>query len=82
MSLRIRRSISFNGTSTVRMTVDGKDQTVQAAYMSASIGDNGEMNINKAISNRDAYEENRDEVKQDFADFEDAVEEAFDSTKS
>lgn len=65
--LNISKTITISGYS----EIDG----VQVAYMSASLNtpNFSDCSINKNIMNREAYEANKTQVRQDMADFEDKV---------
>lgn len=65
--LEVNKNITLNGVS--------KINGVQVAWMSATIstdgGNNG--NINKSITNKDLYNENKAAVRADMSQFEDEV---------
>lgn len=65
--LKINKNINLNGTSEIN--------GVQVAYMPATIstdgGNNG--NINKSITNKELYNENKVAVRADMSEFEDEV---------
>lgn len=59
-------SKTINGTSMVK----NGDLDVVAAAMSASITEDGSININKNIVNKDAYNANKEDVRTDMEEFE------------
>lgn len=65
--LELNKNITLNGVS----KIDGQP----VVYMSANLSTDGTSsnNVNKSISNRDLYNTNKTQVRQDMADFEDAV---------
>ena len=66
--LTTRESILITGSSYVMVG----DEKIFVASLSATI--NGtDINISKTISNREVFEENKEEVQKDFADFENYV---------
>lgn len=66
--LTIRDSILITGSSDVMVG----DEKIIVASLSATINDTN-VNISKAISNRDVFETHKEEVQKDFADFENYV---------
>lgn len=69
----LRKSISVTAESRLTVGAGNEAKQTQAAYMSASIDDTGNISITKTITNAEAYLGNKASVRQDFADFEDAV---------
>lgn len=65
--LEINKNISLTGTS----VIDG----VQVAYMNATISSDGGSgaNVNKTITNQEAYNANKVQVRADIAAFEQEV---------
>ena len=65
--LNANKTITISGTS----TIDG--QTV--VYMSASLSTDGttQENINKVVQNQDLYNKNKEAIRKDMRNFEDAV---------
>lgn len=65
--LVLNKNITLNGVSQIN------GQSV--VYMSASLStdNNSSSNVNKSISNQELYNANKAQVRQDMADFEDAV---------
>lgn len=65
--LEINKNITLNGTSIIN--------GVQVAYMSATICTDGgnSGNINKTITNKELYNENKAAVREDMNKFEDEV---------
>lgn len=65
--LNTNKTITISGTS----TIDG--QTV--VYMSASLSTDGttQENINKVVQNQDLYNKNKEAIRKDMRNFEDAV---------
>ncbi len=68
--LKIAKSINFNGTSSVK---DAEGNDVSAAAMSANISDDGSININTYIQNKELYEANKPQVREDISEFDDYV---------
>lgn len=65
--LVLNKNITLNGVSQIN------GQSV--VYMSASLStdNSSSSNVNKSISNQELYNANKAQVRQDMADFEDAV---------
>ena len=63
--LQTTASKQFSGTSTI--------DNVVVANMYATINENGNININKTITDQKAYVEHKEEVEKDMSDFEDLV---------
>lgn len=65
--LILNKNISLNGVS----QIDGQP----VVYMSANLSTDGTSsnNVNKSISNRELYNANKAQVRQDMADFENTV---------
>lgn len=65
--LEITKNITLNGVS----KIDGQ----VVVYMSANIStdNSGSSNVNKSISNKDLYDANKTQVRQDMAEFEENV---------
>ena len=59
--LNYRKSITVTGESVVG--------GVNIAYMNATISDNGEININRSIQNKELFETNKDAITADFKEF-------------
>ena len=68
--LKTTTSKNFNGTSIVD---DGEMKGVIVASMYASISDDGNININKTITNKEVYNRHKEEVQKDLRDFENFV---------
>ena len=60
----------MNGTSIVD---DGEMKGVIVASMYASISEDGNININKTITNKEVYNRHKEEVQKDLRDFENFV---------
>ena len=65
--LEVTKNITLNAVS----KIDGQ----AVAYMSANISTDGagSSNVNKSISNKDLYDMNKVQVRQDMAEFEEKV---------
>ena len=63
--LNVTTSKQFSGTSTI--------DNVVVANMYATINENGNININKTITDQKAYINHKEEVDKDMSDFEDLV---------
>ena len=68
--LKTTTSKNFNGTSIVD---DGEMKGVIVASMYASISEDGNININKTITNKEEYNRHKEEVQKDLRDFENFV---------
>lgn len=68
--LKTTTSKNFNGTSIVD---DGEMKGVIVASMYASISEDGNININKTITNKEVYNRHKEEVQKDLMDFENFV---------
>lgn len=68
--LKTTTSKNLNGTSTVD---DGEMKGVIVASMYASISEDGNININKTITNKEVYNRHKEEVQKDLQDFENFV---------
>ena len=72
--LQTTTSKQFSGTSTVENAgTTGTIEKVVVANMYATINENGNININKTITDQKAYVEHKEEVEKDMRDFEDLV---------
>ena len=72
--LNTTTSKQFSGTSTVENArTTGTIDNVVVANMYATINENGNININKTITDQKAYVEHTEEVEKDMRDFEDLV---------
>lgn len=65
--LKTTTSKNLNGTSIVD---DGEMKGVIVASMYASISEDGNININKTITNKEVYNRHKEEVQKDLRDFE------------
>lgn len=65
--LNTNKTITISGTS----TIDGQI----VVYMSASLSTDGttQENINKVVQNQDLYNKNKEAIRKDMRNFEDAV---------
>lgn len=68
--LKTTTSKNFNGTSIID---DGEMKGVIVASMYASISEDGNININKTITNKEVYNRHKEEVQKDLRDFENFV---------
>ena len=68
--LKTTTSKNFNGTSIID---DGEMKGVIVASMYASISEDGNININKTITNKEVYNRHKEEVQKDLQDFENFV---------
>ena len=68
--LKTTTSKNFNGTSIID---DGEMKGVIVASMYASISEDGNININKTITNKEVYNCHKEEVQKDLRDFENFV---------
>lgn len=63
--LNVTTSKNFSGTSVI--------DNVAVANMYATINENGNININKTITDQKAYINHKEEVEKDMSDFEELV---------
>ena len=68
--LKTTTSKNLNGTSIVD---DGEMKGVIVSSMYASISEDGNININKTITNKEVYNRHKEEVQKDLRDFENFV---------
>lgn len=68
--LKKTKTININGSSVV--STENGDVTVMT--MNASINENGGMNCNKYIQDKELYAKHKEEAAADFAEFESCVE--------
>lgn len=61
----LNKTINIQGVSTIGDT--------QIAFMSASVPIDGKISISRNIQNKDAFEQNKDEVMKDFLAFDNYV---------
>lgn len=64
--LKKSKTMNVNGSS----IVTAKEKEIVVSTMNASISENGAININKYIQNKEAYLENKEQVEKDAAEFE------------
>ena len=75
--LKITKSITLNGTSTI--PVDEKSIEIPVVSMNANISENGNSNINTVIINKELYESNKSTCRADIDAFTAYVREIEDS---
>ena len=63
----------LNTTSSKQLSGTSTIDNVIVANMYATINENGNININKTITDQKAYVEHKEEVEKDMSDFEDLV---------
>ena len=72
--LNVTTSKQFSGTSTIEnVGTTGTIENVVVANMYATINENGNININKTITDQKAYINHKEEVEKDMSDFEELV---------
>ena len=71
--LNINKTTNVSGQSLIEVTENDSTLKKQVAYMNASVSENGNVNINKSIQDITLFNENKDAVLADFAEFEDYV---------
>ena len=74
--LKTTISKTINGTASVK----NADEEIHVVYMSASINEDGNTNINKNIVNKEMYEANKADIRKDMAAFDTIVYEQEDVT--
>ena len=67
--LKTNISKTINGTAIVK----NADDEIHVVYMSASINEDGNTNINKNIVNKEMYEANKADIRKDMAAFDTLV---------
>lgn len=67
--LKTTISKTINGTASVK----NADEEIPVVYMSASISEDGNTNINKNVVNKDIYEANKADIRNDMAAFDTLV---------
>lgn len=64
------KTMNFSANS----TIEGEDGAVYIVlYMNASIGRDGDININQSIKNHSLYVQNQTQVEKDFEEFRNEV---------
>ena len=63
----------LNTTSSKQLSGTSTIDNVIVANMYATINEDGNININKTITNQELYVANKEEVRKDMSDFEDLV---------
>lgn len=71
--LKINKSINVNGQVYVEAQEEKETIQKQVAYLNATIGSNGEININKSIQDSKLFNENKAAVQNDFTEFENKI---------
>ena len=71
--LNINKTTNVSGQSLIEVTENDSTVKKQVAYMNASVSENGNVNINKSIQDITLFNENKDAVLADFAEFENYV---------
>ena len=61
------------GTKSTTLNYQSAIDGVVAVYMSATIGENGQVSTSKTIPNTDLYEKNKDECRNDMAKFDQII---------
>lgn len=68
--LKTNKSISITGQSYIETTENSNTSEHIIAYMNASIPENGDININKSIQNKELFTKHKKDVLDDFTEFE------------
>ena len=68
--LKINKIISVSGFCTIETEENGNKISKNIAYMNADIPQNGDFSIHKSIQERELFEQNSDEILNDFSKFE------------
>lgn len=71
--LNINKTTNVSGQSLIEVTENDSTLKKQVAYMNASVSENGNVNINKSIQDITLFNENKEAILADFAEFEDYV---------
>ena len=71
--LNINKTTNVSGQSLIEVTENDSTVKKQVAYMNASVSENGNVNINKSIQDITLFNENKDAVLANFAEFENYV---------
>lgn len=71
--LKTNKSVTVTGQSYIKVNNgDGQSEKI-VAYMNASIPENGDININKSIQDKDLFSKNKKDILKDFSEFENYV---------
>lgn len=71
--LKTNKSVTITGQSYIEAAGnDGQPEKI-IAYMNASIPENGDININKSIQDKELFNQNKKDVLKDFSEFENHV---------
>ena len=71
--LNINKTTNVSGQSLIEVTENDSTLKKQVAYMNASVSENGNVNINKSIQDITLFNENKEAILADFAEFENYV---------
>ena len=71
--LNINKTTNVSGQSFIEVTENDSTVKKQVAYMNASVSENGNVNINKSIQDITLFNENKEAILADFAEFENYV---------
>lgn len=71
--LNINKTTNVSGQSLIEVTENDSTVKKQVAYMNASVSENGNVNINKSIQDITLFNENKEAILADFAEFENYV---------
>lgn len=51
-------------------TCKSQNDEIEVAYFNASYSKSGNLSVNKTVVNKDAYDNNKEQIESDFAEFE------------
>ena len=71
--LNINKTTNVSGQSFIEVTENNSTVKKQVAYMNASVSESGNVSINKSIQDIALFNENKEVVLADFAEFENYI---------
>lgn len=71
--LNIDKTTNVSGQSFIEVTENNSTVKKQVAYMNASVSENGNVSINKSIQDIALFNENKEVILADFAEFENYI---------
>lgn len=71
--LKTNKSVTITGQSYIKVDGDNGQTEKIIAYMNVSIPENGDININKSIQDKELFNNNKKDVLKDFSEFENYV---------
>ena len=71
--LNINKTTNVSGQSFIEVTENNSTVKKQVAYMNASVSESGNVSINKSIQDIALFNENKEVILADFAEFENYI---------